>query len=266
MWNIRMRASKSSAKLKVSGCKPKTTPETQNSKNTGMHISGAEGLYEDYDISGVVAKYIARAINHPRGVPDKVVITIESIGRKPVKANILSVSTLKCNSPREAKEILFEALPSLGVSKKAGSRAFKVLMSKKTMRGAALISILSGRRMEPDRERGVRVSRLGIEKTAERTLAKKLSKSGINTTTVKEALILASKVASFPDVIAEICISDDPDYTTGYIASRELGYARIPNIKKKGEMHGGRVFFIKEDADVDGLINYLEKKPVIIAR
>ena len=50
---------------------------------------------------------------------------------------------------------------------------------------------------------------------------------------VKEALMLASKAASWPDVIAEVCISDDPDYTTGYIASKELGYLRIPNIKRE---------------------------------
>jgi len=92
-----------------------------------------------------------------------------------------------------------------------------------------------------------------------------LSKMRVDTTTVKEALILASKVASHPDVTAEICISDDPDYTTGYIASKQLGYLRIPNIKRRGEKHGGRVFIVKESADIDRLTNYLEKTPVIVS-
>ena len=42
----------------------------------------------------------------------------------------------------------------------------------------------------------------------------------INTTTVKEALILASKL-HHAHIIAEVCISDDPDYTTGYFASEK---------------------------------------------
>ena len=132
------------------------------------------------------------------------------------------------------------------------------------MRGASLILLKSGARVEPDKERGVRVSRMGIEKSTEKNLSEKLSRAKINTPTVKEALVLASKAASWPDVIAEACISDDPDYTTGYIASKEFGYLRIPNIKREKKMHGGRVFFIRETADIAGLISYLERKPVII--
>ena len=39
---------------------------------------------------------------------------------------------------------------------------------------------------------------------------------------------------------------------------------RIPHIKKKGEKKGGRVFFLEEDADIDNVIGFLEKKAVII--
>lgn len=163
------------------------------------------------------------------------------------------------------KKTIFQTLSGIGVSTKTIKNSFKVLTSQKIMRGAALILEKSAIHMEPDIERGVRVSRLGIEKAAENALIKKLSRMRINTTTVREALILASKVASHPDVIAEICISDDPDYTTGYIASKQLGYLRIPNIKKHGQKHGGRVFIIKEYANIDKLIKYLEKTPAIIS-
>lgn len=107
---------------------------------------------------------------------------------------------------------------------------------------------------------------MGIGKTAGKMLAQKLSKLRINTTTVKEALILASKVASCQDIIAEVCVSDDPDYTTGYFASGKEGYLRLANIKKSGEMHGGRVFFMKENADIAMVIQYLEGIPVIIRK
>ncbi|MEW6739041.1 MAG: 6-carboxyhexanoate--CoA ligase [Nitrospirota bacterium] len=247
MWNIRMRASKTVGSQKE------------------IHISGAEGIYEDSEISKIVKKYAERALNHPRGKPDNIVITIEEIKQKPKKVQLLPVTTLRCKSPDEAKKTIFQTLSGIGVPTKAIKNSFKVLTSQKIMRGAALILEKSAIRMEPDRERGVRVSRLGIEKAAEKVLVKKLSKMRVDTTTVKEALILASKVASHPDVTAEICISDDPDYTTGYIASKQFGYLRIPNIRRHGEKHGGRVFIIKEDADIGKLIKYLEKTPVIVS-
>ncbi|MBI5203333.1 MAG: 6-carboxyhexanoate--CoA ligase, partial [Nitrospirae bacterium] len=184
--------------------------------------------------------------------------------QKPKTIPLLPVITLDCDSPEKAIKIITQKLESLGISKKAIDNGFAVLNSKKTMRGASLILAKSGRRVEPDKERGVRLSRMGVEKSTEKNLSEKLSGKKINTSTVKEALILASKAASWPDVIAEVCISDDPDYTTGYIASKGFGYLRIPSIKRKGEMHGGRVFFIREPADIAGLISYLERKPVII--
>jgi pimeloyl-CoA synthetase len=39
---------------------------------------------------------------------------------------------------------------------------------------------------------------------------------------------------------------------------------RIPNIKHPGELHGGRVFFIREDTNVPGLMEYLERTPVLL--
>ena len=132
------------------------------------------------------------------------------------------------------------------------------------MRGAAIITAESGLRLEPDRERGVRASRLGISKSALKRLGAGLSRCGINTDIVREAVILASKVAASREVIAELCMSDDPDYTTGYVASQRFGYVRVPNIKSAENRSGGRAFFIREAADVEKIIDYLERTPVII--
>ncbi|MDP3260207.1 MAG: 6-carboxyhexanoate--CoA ligase [Thermodesulfovibrionales bacterium] len=296
MFSIRMRASR---KVKSQKSKIKKTLNSQLSTLNSEHISGAEGIYEKSEIQKICEKYIKRALTHSRGKPDEIIITIEKIRQKPKTISLLPVITLDCNSPEKARKIITQKLESLGISKKAIDNGFVVLNSKKTMRGASLLLLKSGARVEPDKERGVRVSRMGIGKAIEKKLSKILSnivipaKAGIqtpsdrkngtdgfrvkpgmtnsrftrmkiNTTTVKEALVLASKAASWPDVIAEACISDDPDYTTGYIASKEFGYLRIPNIKREKKMHGGRVFFIRETADIAGLTAYLEKKPVII--
>jgi len=230
-----------------------------------VHISGAEGLYEGMDIQRVVRKYIERAINHPKGRADKIIITIEETKQKPEEIPALPAATINSRTPSEAENIIVRLLQSSRISKKAIGAAFE-LIRKGNMRGAAIVSAEKGVQIEPDREKGVRVSRLGISKKALRLLSSRLSRRGINNNTVKEALILASKVASCRDVIAELCTSDDPDYTTGYVASQKFGYIRIPNIKRKGSKSGGRAFFVREGTDIGEIMHYLERVPVLIGK
>jgi 6-carboxyhexanoate--CoA ligase len=257
LWSIRMRASQQKSEVK-----------SKNSKTSEIHISGAEGLHEMSDIQGIVKRYIKRALKHPKGKADKIIITIESIKQKSRSISTLPIATVNCITPAEAKNMTIKLLQSLGISKKAIDIAFE-LIRKGNMRGAAIITTEKGDRLEPDKERGVRASRLGISKSASKVLSLKLSKHGINTDIVKEALILASKVASNRQVLAELCVSDDPCYTTGYVASKRFGYLRIPNIKREGSKSGGRAFFVREGMDVKGIkgiIGYLEKMPIIIGR
>ncbi|HXX58245.1 MAG TPA: 6-carboxyhexanoate--CoA ligase [Thermodesulfovibrionales bacterium] len=246
LWSVRMRASR------------------RITRSRSMHVSGAEGLYREKAIERILRDYGMRAMNHPRGMPDEVLFTIERMREKPVKVPLLPVRTCQCDSPLDARAVLRAELFKAGISRKAIEKGIKVVTGRTVMRGASLIRALSGVRIEPDRGRGVRVSRIGIEGGRERALSRMLSREGINTATVREALILASKVASCDGVLAELCMSDDPDYTTGYIASRTLGYVRIPMIKERGDSRGGRIFFMREEADAEPLIAYLENKPVIV--
>lgn len=238
----------------------------QNSRVDEMHISGAEGLCALADIQKRVEEYISRAFTHPRGKPDAVVVTIEKLKQKPKRIKSLPVSTLECRTPSEAKKFIVRMLRSLGIAEKAIKKGIETVYAVTTMRGASLITAKAGKRVEPDTARGLRTSRLGISKEAHKTLSLRLEKQGINSTTVKEALILASKVAVCPQVIAELCVSDDPTYTTGYVASRQYGYVRIPHIKRKGYRRGGRVFFVTDDADIISATVFLEKKLVMVHR
>jgi len=258
-----MRASKEvkSEKLRVKGGNLKH--KTQNLKLSEIHISGAEGLYLSSEIQRVVRKYIKRAIFHPRGRPDKIILSIEDIKEKPKEIGTLPVRTVLSQTPSEAIDIAMKLLKASGVSEKAINAAIK-LIKKGGLRGASVISAEKAERLEPDKQRGVRASRLGIDASAFRLLSSRLSLHGINTDTVKEALILASTVLSYKDIIAELCISDDPSYTTGYIASKEFGYVRIPKIKLKRSKTGGRAFFVREGVDIGKCISYLERKPVMI--
>lgn len=230
-----------------------------------IHISGAEGIYDKEEISKVLNLYLNRALNHSRGAADKIYFSIENIKTVPIKVKLLPIKSQFPNSTEEARDFIFKNLIKQNISKDAIGQAFNIIDSGKTMRGAAIISAKKGLRLDPNTERGVRVSRLGIDKDSLRKLNRRLSRLKINTNRVKEAIILASKVANHDDLVAELCVSDDPDYTTGYIASKELGYLRISNIKDFGDMRGGRIFFIKEDANISELIEYLERTPVLIS-
>jgi 6-carboxyhexanoate--CoA ligase len=262
LWSIRMRAS-----MTVGAQIPYRNHRPPCEVNQGsIHISGAEGIYTEKDIGDIIGAFTQRALHHPRGEPDEVIITIERITDAPLIIPLLYVSTRVCDSLLEARTIAAGLLSHLGITQEAIGKGFGIVTGKRIIRGAALVLAKSGGRVDPEKKRGIRVSRLGISDAAEKGLSRRLARSGIDNTTVKEAIILASKVASCDGIIAELCISDDPDYTTGYVASRQTGYIRIPCIKPEGTMEGGRVFFVEEKADIKGIIEYLERRPVIAGR
>lgn len=256
MLSVRMRASQVSR-----GCRGKSAQEVNE-----VHISGCEGLFGEEDLSEVVSSYVIRALNHSRGKPDRINVTIEKIRRKPRPVCSLPVVTMQSDSPRGAERRIRRLLEAAAVSITAIDKAWELLKSGRVIRGASLLSSKSGTRLEPDQRRGVRASRFGIDPMAEETLVMQLKGQGIHTTAVKEALALASKVASCKEVIAELCISDDPGYTTGYVATKKHGYVRVPHVKREGDDKGGRIFFLGEHAKPESAVKFLEEEPVLINR
>lgn len=233
----------------------------RSAKNSS-HISGAEGIYEKNDISGIVKEYTLRAFTHEKGRADQIHLAVEELKETPKKISSLPLCTINTRNTDAARKAALKILLSIGIEERAVEEAFRALDMGITMRGAMLLDI-GGVRLEPDLLRGVRVTRMGITKTAAADLSKKLGRLGLNNNTVKEALILASKVHKYRMVLGELCISDDPHYTTGYIATRAYGYIRLPRIKKRGLPYGGRAFFIT-GGEVKDLIKYLQQTPVLI--
>ncbi|MCK5504660.1 MAG: 6-carboxyhexanoate--CoA ligase [Thermodesulfovibrionia bacterium] len=229
---------------------------------SGVHISGAEGIYEKNDIIKMVNEYTGRALSHGKGRADEIRLTVEELKTSPVRIPSFPLRTLNTRNPEAAKKASLKILSSVGIKERAIEEVFESLNSGIAMRGAMLMDI-EGVRLEPDLLRGVRVIRMGITKKAAAELSRKLGRLGLNNNTVKEALILASKVHRHRMVLGELCISDDPNYTTGYIATRTHGYIRLPRIKKRGVAYGGRAFFIA-GGEVKELIKYLQRTPVLI--
>lgn len=116
------------------------------------------------------------------------------------------------------------------------------------------------RRLEPDRDRGIRATYMDMETED----AEKQSACG-GKNHFNEALVLATKVVNHPNILAELCISDDPDYVTGYIASKEFGYVRITTLKGLGSPLGGRIFLFRGgEGERDDCIRYLQQQKVLV--
>ena len=122
------------------------------------------------------------------------------------------------------------------------------------MRGAIILNILSLERMEDDWEKGVRVTNMDYEKEGDIEIKNHY----------KEALCLATKTLNAKAIVGEICISDDPDYVTGYVATKNE-YIRITKLKDKGSFLGGRIFLYDPRLDtLENTISYLENQLVVV--
>lgn len=227
-----------------------------NGKN--IHISGAEKIVKKEDLKNICACLLERALSHSKGTPDFINIKIEPVKEENILIlKALPVTNIKTNNHKEGRQILVSYLKKLNV--KHIDEILKIWEQNHSMRGAILLDCETLERLEENKERGIRVTYMDINS----------NNSDDCSTTKKnhfqEALVLATKVANHPNIIAEICISDDPDYVTGYIASLELGYIRISTLKKYGNPHGGRIFLFKggkqEQAEC---IRYLQEQRVLV--
>ena len=123
-----------------------------------------------------------------------------------------------------------------------------------------LLDVDTLERLEPDQQRGIRATY--IDSIAPKGEAKAIC-DGKNH--FQEALVLASKVLSAPNIIGELCMSDDPDYITGYIATRDKGYIRITQLKEMGCPDGGRIFLYRgPKSQVEDCIKYLQEQRVLV--
>lgn len=217
----------------------------------GRHISGAERIVGAAHVAATCAQLAQRALDHPKGEAAQTHLTVEALEEPDIAhTHALRIEVAECADPDAARATITALLAPLTPHAEA---LIRETFAARDMRGAMLVCAGTGARLEPDRERGVRVSHVDALEYTHAT-AKDAA---------REALVLASKVAAHPDVVAELCISDDPDYTTGYVA-HDGTYTRIPCIKPKGSPAGARAFLIREGADVAALIDYLERQPVLI--
>lgn len=244
LYSVRMRAS-----------------EIVSHENGGKHISGGELLSSYSDLTISVNTLLEKALNHSRGKPDFLQIQCETVNQ-PIKiVNPLTVHTNEVTTVEEGHELVRYLLEKTGVPKAIIEKAYQQI-PKYSVRGAILIDIHTGERVDQRLDKGVRVSKMDWQTRNFNKWA--TSKAVPYNPRLKEALILATKVCNHKTTIAELCWSDDPDYITGYVASKKIGYQRISQLKHYGNENGCRIFFVDTLSDLHTYISYLEEQPILV--
>ena len=221
-----------------------------------LHVSGAERILEQNDISGAVSALTERALHHGLGRADFINIKMEEVRPEQLEyLDALPVSKRPAQTVEETYQIMRSMLCELGLEAKA-DELIELLRHNHPMRGAVLYDVATSKRLEPDKERGIRVTYMDAAGAASNSSCKNH---------FREAIVLATKVVHAPGIIAELCLSDDPDYLVGYLASLKHGYVRLMPMKEMGNSRGGRVFiFDSSKAKAEDAINFLEKQRVLV--
>lgn len=213
-----------------------------------IHISGAETMCEFKDLENYLKKYFNKAFNHENGNIDFLNLKIEK-----VKAPIQTIPALPV--VENLNDTLTQLAKQTDVSEYALNKGLEYIKNDITYTGAIILSAQTGQRLDSTEQRGIRVTHLAF-KTCKR--------NGEISERVKDARALATCINTFEGVKAELCVSDDLHYTTGYYASPKLGYRRIFNIKEKGTRHGGRIIFVDEGINLNAYVSFLETVPKAI--
>lgn len=229
----------------------------------GFHISGGEALVQKGSLEETAKLLLKKALAHSRGEADFIQLVVEKVEAESlVRLDPLPVSTDEVQSVEEGRQRAASFLRSLSISDRAITAGMELLKSSTNLRGAAVLSALTGQRLDPVKDRGIRVTRMGWNEEGFNQWCAQYPR--LVSPRIAEAIALATKVAHAPFLAAELCWSDDPEYVTGYVSSRKTGYVRITQLKEKGSLSGGRIFYVMDHVDLPSLQAYLEETPVWI--
>ena len=234
------------------------------SKHTGSiqeHVSGAEKILPQQELPQQMEALLSRALHHAKGKADFINLKIEAVAPENLKyIEALPVSTHEAATPAEGRQFMCQIMTELGLTPDKCQKILELFQATYGMRGAMLLDVDTLERLEPDQQRGIRATYM--DSIAPKGEAKAIC-DGKNH--FQEALVLASKVLSAPNIIGELCMSDDPDYITGYIATRDKGYIRITQLKEMGCPDGGRIFLYRgPKSQVEECIQYLQEQRVLV--
>lgn len=238
LYSIKMRASKK-----------------ENDRD--VHLSGAEKIVAESDVDAFSSALIERGMHHAKGEADFLNLKINRVREEDIiYLDALPVETVEVESWQQGHEEIRRYLREIDISDP--ERIMRFLDETYAMRGAMLLDVDRCVRLEPDKTRGIRATNMDQERSEGETI-------GNEKNHYEEAIVLATKVVNCPGIIGEICISDDPNYVTGYVSSKQIGYRRITKMKEMGSENGGRIFLFRgTDKEADAAIDFLQNQHVIV--
>lgn len=258
MYSIKMRASK------------KAHPKGEIFE-AEEHISGGERLVLAEELSNYMHYFLCRALNHSLGSPDSINFKIIKVDpSRIIKIKSLPIYTLDVRDVNDGICSAKKILRKLNLKEEAIQQAINWVTNggapgNKNMRGAILFDAFNLQRLEDDQNAGIRATNMDMTKEAEDELTDMLKNEGNHNPRTRDAITIASKICNYPGVIAELCCSDDCDYTGGYVASKKLGYVRINHLKNYGHGVGGRVIFLDTvSCNIEDYKKYLKDTLILI--
>lgn len=211
------------------------------SSQQNEHISGAETICCKAEINDILLSFFKKGFNHENGEVDFLNLKVEKV-TSPLTA-IQSLPIYDNNNN------IYDLALQVNLSQDVLQKAWSYIEDNNNYSGAIILSANNGQRLDDTELRGIRVTNFMFD-----------SQHNYNDR-VQDAIAIASCINRFTGVIAELCVSDDLNYTTGYFATTSSGYHRIKNIKQTGSRHGGRVIFVDDTLNLDAYRNFLETLP-----
>ncbi len=228
-----------------------------------IHLSGAERIVEEREVEEVINQMYKRGSLKN---PDNLLIKVEKINTEIIYIpKTLKIQDVEFKNYKTANKKAVELISkSTRIDKEVVEHYINLVHTgaspnRQNMRGAMIVDT-KGNRIEIDKDRGVRT--VFVDYEDRKGALKKLFNKNYTERTA-DALALTTKNLNYPDMIAEYCISDEPDYITGYVSLENTYYRFVP-LKEKGNPKGGRIYFVKSGINLKGFYEYLQKIPVLI--
>lgn len=226
----------------------------------GVHVSGGERIAEQTKLKQIVDELLDRPAEF-----DFMNIKIEKISKVTYIKKSLDIYTYIFKDYIQANKFAAQLISAeTGINIDIVERNINLIHTGaaengNVMRGAMIVD-MEGNRREFDKNRGVRTT--GVDFVNREDITHQLLGKGFTTRTA-DAVAIATKNLNSEHILAEYCISDDPEYLFGYVAVKGR-YIRLFPLKEKGNPKGGRIYFVKKNTDINQLYEYLEKENILI--
>ncbi|MHB1285636.1 MAG: 6-carboxyhexanoate--CoA ligase [Leptospirales bacterium] len=244
--------------------------------NGQKHLSGGEDIVDNVALKTRLLELLDQGLEPSSkqliDPPHSINIRIDPVHTKDIKTiSLLPVYCLKTKRLEETWFFLKKAFEGMGevfgISGTLGyQQAEKLLSDKNDATTGASLLLPNAESRIPNGD-GIRITHFGINPSLKDELTQESAIHALGSgRRFIEALQISSKILSHEKTAFELCLSDNPEYTTGYLSVRGVGYIRLPFVKPPGLRAGGRIIGVLNtfiESDMLEMVGYLTESPVL---